>query len=108
MKLRTKHFVGNEQELSERLIKSISKFTGWDRDKILNGSEHKTVFWRKIACYVLMEKFHWTNQAVADLFDYDVSNAWTQHQWVKRKANNQETAFEVVPFINQLYHDLTL
>jgi len=100
--------IENENELSDRLISSISKFTGWDKERILNGSEHKTVFWRKIASYILIEKFDWTSQAAADLFGQKAENAWMQHKWVEEALKSEDKSHDVLPYVNKVYHDLTL
>lgn len=98
----------NKNDLTERLIKSLSKHSGYSEEDIKNSKSHHPAFWRKIAVYLLVEKYDWTMQGAADVFEQTAPNAYNGYKSIERLATTDGKKHLVMPYVNQVYHDLTL
>tara|TARA_R100000995_G_scaffold37246_1_gene17061 strand:+ start:194 stop:535 length:342 start_codon:yes stop_codon:yes gene_type:complete len=98
----------NKKELMNALIKAIEKASGFSEYEIKKDTGRHLAWWKKIGMYVLVKEFDWTQRAAGLAFGRDhtiVSKAVKEFDEILATDGQRH---KVLPYINQITHELTL
>jgi hypothetical protein len=98
----------NQQELINRLLKSISNYSGFSEEYIKDGTEHLCSHWRKIGMYILVKKYGFTYENAGKVFGKKAPHCHIVVKEITKLLTTEGKKHLASPFVNKFTFDMEL
>jgi len=96
----------NQQALINRLLQSISNYSGFSEEYIKDGSEHLCSHWRKIGMYILVKKYGFTYETAGRVFGKKAPHCHIVVKEITKLLTTEGDKHLASPFINKFTFDM--
>ena len=98
----------NKREVVNKLMNSISKVSGYSEYELKKDQNIRLIYWRKLALYILVHEFKWTERAAGMAFGRSEPTVIGVVEEFNKIRSTPGKAHLVLSPFNQVVHDLTL
>lgn len=98
----------NYTEVVTTVLNSISKYSGFDTQRLKTEGDHHTVQWRRLAMYVLSTHFDWPLRSIGEAFNQSSQTVYNGTRQFEELLNGEETSHYYKPVLNKVIDDLEL
>jgi len=98
----------NKNELIDKLIKSLSEMSGYTGKQLYETNTHDASWWRRVAVYILVDEFHWTQDSAGKAFG--ITAAAVNHTLNKfdTMLATDEADVRLKPYLEKAINDVVL
>lgn len=96
----------NQKEIIDRLLTSMSNYSGFTEDYLKDGTEHLCSHWRKIGMYILVKKYGFTYENAGNVFGKKAPQAHIVVKEISEILNTDGMKHLALPFINKFTFEM--
>ena len=98
----------DKNRLVEALVDSLTRITGYTKKDIYQNGAHDLSFWRRLAVYVLVTEFGWTQTSAGIAFGLSAPAVSLALDKFDKIVQSEETQHELLPHLERIIDDIVL
>lgn len=98
----------NRNDLVDKLIKSLSEMSGYSGNQLYEVKTHDASWWRRIAVYILVQEFEWTQEAAGKAFGISASAVNQVLNKFDDMLKKDEADIRLKPYLEKAINDVVL
>ena len=98
----------DKNRLVEALIDSLIKITGYTKKELYEDGSHDMSFWRRLAVYVLVTEFGWTQRSAGIAFGLSSPAVSLALDKFEQIVESEDRKHELLPYLEKIVDYIVL